>query len=429
MQSVILNVPARVSRSAAMVKFEMGFGARLLRFWKITQREPKPWYMPAARTPADVQIVHRYAAHARRARFNILQRVVVMPMIAMNAVLFAVAQSFRVTRDGPAKLRTFAVRARIAWISWRHNHDVFELIAFGLLEKNAVNPDLMLGSSVTSACNLHLSSKESRAVLNDKASFATFCGDQEIPTPEVFAIYEGGAPKQAFSNAAPPSCDLYVKPILGNRGQGSVWWRFDGGYRPFGDHTSGRASEKLSASEFVETVASLSVTAATPVLVQRAVSPHPALTPDDDVAAMTLRIFTGRWPDDRIQVLSAQAQIPKQNESISHGGQTRLLDGASGMVLPVMSAEDPLTASFQSTNAVFDNLTMPHWPKTIACVEKLHLALPGPSPIVGWDVIISKDGPFIVEGNSSITPIFEQIVTKRPAGDGVWSRLYAAYLS
>ena len=58
--------------------------------------------------------------------------------------------------------------------------------------------------------------------------------------------------------------------------------------------------------------------------------------------------------------------------------------------------------------------SVPGWHDILAQIDRLHAALPGPAPVLKWDVVLTDQGPRLLETNTGTGIYVLQAMTLRP---------------
>ncbi|MEM9140736.1 MAG: sugar-transfer associated ATP-grasp domain-containing protein [Pseudomonadota bacterium] len=387
----------------------------------------KPWYAPAQNTPSEIRTVRRFAIRAMLQRWPWWFRPLFAAAMAAGAAWNALHSSHRLLAGQALPDRAPGVFGRLAWRSWRYNHPPFQTWAFGLLTGPPEKADLILSPEEAALCNRAICDRDTALLLGNKDAFARFCEDHSVRVPKTRAIFQNGEALQAFEDGAPPARDLFVKPVDASSGQYATLWMFDGDYRAMAPQIT-EPGTRLDAQAFVEFLRTLSKDLGATLLVQDAISAHPVFCTPEDTGPPMVRLSSARWPDDRIEVLTALLQVARPGSSVSQGGPLRMVDAATGVVEAVLNPADTAARLLQADDPALDHLSLPDWDEAVAAVTKLHRGLAAPVPFVFWDLVFSPAGPVVLEGNVRSGPLFEQAITKRPAADGAWHRVLAEYL-
>ncbi len=133
----------------------------------------------------------------------------------------------------------------------------------------------------------------------------------------------------------------------------------------------------------------------------------------------TMRLMT-MWPrgDPAPAVTAAVHRFgsarTRDVDGFDAGGLVAAIDLESGRLGRAASAADGGTAAFHEahpdTGARIADVVVPDWANVMDLVARLAASLPF-LPYIGWDVVLTDDGPVIIEGNGHPLVTFVQIHT------------------
>lgn len=254
------------------------------------------------------------------------------------------------------------------------------LARLGVLGLNARNAGLLTS----------LNPRAVRPVVDDKAALAGLCERVGIPTPELYAVVRrhGDIAAAAELVASLAECGCVVKPARGFGGRGVRV--LPPGFEP---------DRAALAGHLAETLAGRFSLGGTPdaALVQRLVTPHPALEP----------LAPGGIPDVRVVVYRgepamAMLRLPTARSAgranLHQGGVGVGVDLATGHTTHALHGGDaPLF--HPDTDAPLVGVRVPHWPTLLALAVRLARATG--LGYVGADLVIDGDlGPMALEANA-----------------------------
>jgi len=360
-----------------------------------------PFAMPAAHGATPPQrAVRRHARALIRRRWPPALRPIGVLLMTLGWPVGA-ALLARATRDWaelPDDGRP-APRLR-AWLAaLRHNVAPAEYRAHGMGRPGAPPADAWLTTPELSRLTAGLAGPRALALCRDKAAFAAFAAEAGLPVAPVLAVYAGGAAVQPFDGAA-PARDLLVKPRDGARGRGIAVWRWcDGAHHgPRGRSLTAALAEDSARGP--------------------AVVVQPRLCPPDGAGALpVVRAVTACVAREEPTLAFATVQQPQRGAITSQGGAYRAVETATGRVLPL-----PDWISFDPGARPFtlpEGEALPDWQGVREAVLRGHARMPGPPPLIGWDVAITRTGPVILEANLAQSLFVEQMLSGRPAWDEV----------
>lgn len=245
--------------------------------------------------------------------------------------------------------------------------------------------------------------------LNKKTAFINFCKKNSIPVVPIIMRFQANGTVIDYRDGNQnkmilPQEDLFCKPDKGKEGRGAeAWyWNGKGGY----ENSEG---VKLNRDELKERLYVLAkYHSSKAYIVQPIMLPHHDLKPFRINATPTIRIISYLDSERVIKIDGAMLRF-SLNPII-------VVDNAclGGMV----AAIDPMTGKLRSATMggsidrinkrikiMDDNKTriqgfqIPYWEESCKLIIKLHHYFPH-RIIIAWDVLISQEGPLILEGNS-----------------------------
>ena len=350
------------------------------------------------------------------------------PLAALLAVLFWPIGSFREATTlcnaadkatQPGDLKSRAWRAAL-----RGNVPPSEFGSYGLWRDGAPPPDSWLYMTESSLLTAHLTDRSAIDLTGDKAGFADFCSEHgSLAVLPTLAIYANGTAARPFETGHPPESDLVTKPVRGTHSKGFQAWAYaDGSYACISDATD----IQVAKDRFGQHIADQSRKFPKGLLVQPRLTSHPDLANLQEAGPPVARIITARWRDKRTEVIDAILQRPAPGRHLLVSGGMRLIDIQTGRTRDV--PEGPHLFPAQINDCAFDNLTLPDWDRCLVELPRIHAAIPGQAPLLGWDLIFAPDGPTILEANTTIAPYFFQTAGQAPAADGKWAQVLAEYV-
>ncbi len=264
--------------------------------------------------------------------------------------------------------------------------------------------------------------------LRDKELFFAHGLDHGLPVVPAVAIFGNGALKQWYASPSEvlPEADLVLKPVDNGGGNGFQLWTFDAGSK-----TWRRGGDALDASQFLEHCARCS--ALHRHVLQRRLRNHPELSGLSGKGLSTLRIVTYRRVDGTAGTIVECLRMPTGQSVIDNfdaGGITAPITSSSG-TLGAAVAKDPRPGPFSrhpDSNAPIEGNVVPHYAAARALALRAHACFPW-VPFVGWDVVVTPDGPVLLEANPDFGVEHSQISMGRPLGETVYPEVYFEYLA
>jgi hypothetical protein len=237
--------------------------------------------------------------------------------------------------------------------------------------------------------------------INDKREFAEWAREFGVPDVPVLAAVEGGRWEGGGLDAlarALPDADLFAKPADGGRGIGARRW-----LRIAPGRWRDRDGAEVDAEGIVAVVARDS--GVRPMILQRALRPHPALAALAPNAVSTVRFVTYEDARGEPRALRASLRLPASDAIVDNahaGGMFASIDLDTGRLGKVIRRRpDGLLEPHAELNArpdIADTL-VELWPSVLALALDAQRAA-APVPFLGWDIALSTEGPLLLEGNN-----------------------------
>lgn len=280
-----------------------------------------------------------------------------------------------------------------------------------------------LGDKPTSMILRHLATTapdEEFAPLHEKMAFWKHCRAHDLPTVPVLAAFDDGSLQHDYGGIreALPSQDLFSKPVTAFLGQGARKWTYDEKHGHFRDDTG----HTYAPRAVIDALKAQSE--GQPLLLQRCVHDHPRLqTLTGRAGPSTLQIVTLRKPDEPPEYFAAFLTTPFQEVSTpTFTGGTALaarVDADSGRLdRPLYKQADYLLGNrtqHPMTGTPIPGFELPYWDEARALALQAHTTLPSIA-CVGWDLILTADGPLLLEGNNDCSAALTQITHQRLLG-------------
>jgi hypothetical protein len=191
---------------------------------------------------------------------------------------------------------------------------------------------------------------------------------------------------------------LVFKPARGNCGVGIAFV----------------ASRELGADELVEWMRSRGFD-----LVESRVEQHAELQRLSPSGVNTVRIFTCLDSHDRCHILGCRLRISVNSpvDNMAAGNLAAPIDEASGRVSGPGVYSD-ITRAPQAVHPVtgvpIEGFQMPYWPETLTLAREAAERHPQ-NRSIGWDIVITPEGPGLIEGNHD----WCKLVWQLPVGRGL----------
>ncbi len=240
----------------------------------------------------------------------------------------------------------------------------------------------------------------SQRLLSDKQLFADYMRSHRIPVVEHYLVCPRGGAFDWWELDG----DTFLKPVVGSRCQGcfALLQAFEGREALLigeGERFSGRniITEKLR--QLIEK---------TDYIVQPLLSNHPVIADSLDCEwACTLRVVTASYCGEVVPLLAI----------LERGSQSFL----RRKMIVVNISNGQLQCDREQTALQY----LPYWPAVLDSVCRAHRLLDDVKTI-GWDVIITAQGPVLLEGNINWGVAGHQVAQSSPLLDDKLMEVYFA---
>lgn len=152
-------------------------------------------------------------------------------------------------------------------------------------------------------------------------------------------------------------------------------------------------------------------------LVEEFVEQHAVLNALSPSAVNTVRIFTQISEDRGYEVLGCRLRISVDSpvDNLAAGNMAAPIDADTGVVNGPGVFSDitrPAAKTHPITGRSIVGLQIPFWAETLELVRKASLLHPK-NRSVGWDIVITEDGPGLIEGNHDWCKLVWQLPVHR----------------
>jgi hypothetical protein len=284
---------------------------------------------------------------------------------------------------------------------FKYNISILEYFQFRFFELNDEQRKTWAGTGYMFEYQLKMNPKSSRDILDDKTKF--------------YRSY-----KDYFIHAVADIVDLKAEPEL---------------LRKLLDTPSGKLVFKVAdgncgidvliknANEFDEKSIITFMENSQFDLVEEFIQQHPALNKLSPSAVNTVRIFTQLDDNDEVVLLGCRQRISVNSsvDNMAAGNMAAIIDEKTGIITDTGVYSD-ITKSEEKIHPVTGveivGLQVPFWEETVAMVKKAAKEHPE-NRSIGWDIVITENGPGFIEGNHDWCKLLWQL----PAKKGLKSKL------
>jgi hypothetical protein len=278
------------------------------------------------------------------------------------------------------------------WAAMRNNVLPGEYYAYGLWRpERKVNIDNYLYSKEGPRLFKLLNRPLEPNPVDDKLAFNGMCKAHAIPTPQILAVFAPAGKLLEFEGGRLPERDLFVKPRIGQGAQGAEQFRWRGVV--FEDSRG----SWLSPEDLDGYLASRARTENRTLLVQPALSNHPALRAGPNANLAPARVVTGLSADGNVSPICGYIYFWQNDQMPARYGSVALIDMASGR----LSGRQPLWPKKIEPSANSDFASMlPDWEAALWHAKIAHQACSN-FVFIGWDIAFTPEGPMLLEGNGN----------------------------
>jgi hypothetical protein len=313
-------------------------------------------------------------------------------------------------------------RAWVALRAWAaalgHNLPPVDYLSYRLFEPGRPGPGCWLHSADSQLHFSRIAAPAVRALAWDKLAFTELGDSAGAGMMPVLAVYGAGGPVRPFAGGAPPPIDLLVKPRRGFGGAAHSIWHWRGGRHVAAGAEAGVDLETWLAREG----------RSGDLLVQPLAQPPERFGPVVPSSPPVVSIITAEWPGGQRRAILAMVvvSLAGTDAEVHHARQVdvetgRLLAASPGDVAPAFG-QPPDRRDLGAT-------AIPGWPEILSQVDRVHAALPGPAPVLKWDVILTDQGPRLLEANTGtgiyvLQSMMLRPITETPLGAALeaWAR-------
>ncbi len=257
----------------------------------------------------------------------------------------------------------------------------------------------------------------------DKLCFWQRCRELGLPTVPVVAAARAGRLVEPLGRELPAE-DLVMKPVDGYGGLGVEFFFRVSSLESWTDGTRGFTAGELLARLCERAGAGGAI-------LQPRVANHPATEVISNGFLVTLRLVSGRFPGGAPFLVAAACRMP--------AGAGRVANLSGGPVVAAIELETGRLAAAERAfpgEGLFElhpdsggriaGRPLPFWEESCELVLEAHRAF-GAFPSIGWDVVLTPDGPLLLEFNTLWAPSILQVHGHAPLGSTLASACLLAH--
>ena len=152
-------------------------------------------------------------------------------------------------------------------------------------------------------------------------------------------------------------------------------------------------------------------------LVEEFIIQHPKLNALSPTAVNTVRIFTQLNKNNEVEILGCRQRISVNSsvDNMAAGNLAAPIDDKTGIVSgPAVYSDITKTEEkiHPITGADIVGFQVPFWEETLKMVKKAALEFPQ-NRSIGWDIVITENGPGFIEGNHDWCKLLWQLPVKK----------------
>jgi hypothetical protein len=297
------------------------------------------------------------------------------------------------------------------WAAIRYNILPSEYYAYGLWHPDRrINIDNYLYANEAPRLFKVLNQRSPVDPITDKLAFYELCKAHGIPSPEVLAAFAPTGKLMDFQSGLPPQHDLFIKARAAGAGVGAERFRWDGAL------FQSNRGDQLTREDLGGYLANRARKENLTLLVQPALSNHPAIGANPHEALATARLVTGRSIDGDVTPIFCFILFGLSDKITAHSNCVTLIDVAKGRLMPAPPQNNPGMLRYQYRRfGSNDAPTLPEWDAALRHVKAAHEACSN-FVFIGWDVAFTPEGPMILEGNANWSAATHQSLRGEPLG-------------
>jgi hypothetical protein len=282
----------------------------------------------------------------------------------------------------------------------KYKISLLEYFQFGFYNKSNIERKEWAGSGTMYEFQKLANPKSERNILNDKRLF--YKNYKEFFIHDLFTLEELQNNKELSKSLIQQSSKIVLKEASGNCGSGVVIMK-----------TNGLTTEKL-----LNEMKSKELD-----LLETFIEQHEDLQSLSPSAVNTIRIFTQIRRDNTYEILGCRMRISIDCEvdNLAAGNIAATIDSETGVITGHGVYSD-ITRIPEKTHPITGvniiGFQIPFWQETLEMVKKASLKHPQ-NRSIGWDVVVTKNGPGLIEGNHD----WCKLVWQLPVNKGLKDRL------
>lgn len=256
--------------------------------------------------------------------------------------------------------------------------------------------------------------------LASKENFIAFCKENNLPTVPLLKVVTPdlhGDMKKSLAYEDELKCDLFIKPDVGKEGGGAELWYYQN------KHYINHKGKQLNHIDFLKhLIKKANEQSDNKLLVQPLIRPHRDFKCFYRQATPTLRIITYFNECEQISLGPSMFRFNMGSSEIvdnaSSGGEISPIILESGTIKEIVLTNPLYTRiplSEYLKNDKVEVFEIPFFKEAVELAKKAHSLQPC-RILIGWDIIISENGPLLLEANSQPGVQYLQAAQSYPLG-------------
>jgi hypothetical protein len=278
---------------------------------------------------------------------------------------------------------------------FRYNISILEYFQFGFYKKNKLAKKTWAGTGFMYEYQLLMNPKAARIILDDKAKF--------YRNYNKYFIHNIGDVRSLMTQP-----DL-VNKLLSNKSNKLVFKQSDG--------KCGIGVKVIEASKFNKDSLLPYMVKENFDLVEEFIIQHPRLNKLSPSAVNTVRIFTQLNNVNEVILLGSRLRISVNSpvDNMAAGNLAAPIDDDTGKVIGTAVYSD-ITKEEETIHPVTGveivGFQVPFWKEILVMVKEAALMYPK-NRSIGWDIVVTDNGPGFIEGNHDWCKLLWQLPVKK----------------
>jgi len=278
---------------------------------------------------------------------------------------------------------------------YKYNTSILEYFQFGFYNKTKIEKELWAGTGYMYEYQLIMNPKDERVILDDKRKF--------FKSYEKYVVHTVADLQDLRDNKET------TKKLLENPSGKIVFKSSDG--------KCGAGVKVENAKDFDEESIINFMSDNEYDLVEEFIIQHPALNALSPSGVNTVRIFTQLDKNNEVEFLGCRQRISVNSpiDNMAAGNLAAYIDEQTGKITDAGVYSD-ITKNEEIihpiTGVPIVGFQVPFWDETLAMVKEAAKLYPQ-NRSIGWDIVITENGPGFIEGNHDWCKLLWQLPAKK----------------